>query len=132
MSGLKQNNAGSVAGYGHYHKYYTIDLSASQYWAMRVPVDCEFFGIVGGTVALTGLMIDDADDAATTGTTSTAVVDAQSRTLEADTELPMQPVKAGHVIRLKSATNLGTLVFVLEGNNLPALAGLDTAVQAAA
>lgn len=121
----------------HSHKFYTWDLTTKVYFCMRIPANCELLALHGATVALTGWQIDDipaegSDVPAVEGTDAEDVDADYAAAVGANTSLPAREVTPGQVLRIKSATNIGTLTLILFGKDLPAIGDLETEDEAVA
>lgn len=115
---------------------YSIDWSANEYVAIRVPDGARLFILKSLTVALSGLQFDPAGTAI--GTDKTSLVAAQAWAIATDGipsgGIPFE-VSPGMIIRLASASNLGTVEFAfggtMTGNSpLPALGSLTVVTDA--
>jgi hypothetical protein len=129
-------SSGAMAVEGQ--RNYSVDWSANEYVAILVPVGARLFILKSLTVALSGLQFDPVGTAI--GTTKASLVAAQAWAVATDGlpagGLPFE-VQPGMIIRLASASNLGTVEFAFGGSmneseSLPALAGLTVVTDAVA
>lgn len=117
QGGMKQGDPGAV-GMGVKHRYYTF-TGSKPLAAFRIPEKCCTVGIVKISTATKVQMA--AYQAALT--TPPAMVDASAATVAADGSMVSRPVKPGEIFVFEhddGTTNIGTVTFVLEGDELPA------------
>lgn len=137
MTGFAQVLPGGGAMAVEGQRNYVVDWSANEYVAIKVPEGARLFILKSLTVALSGLQFDPVGTAI--GTTKASLVAAQAWAVATDGlplgGLPVE-VTPGMIIRLMSASNLGTIEFAFGGAMnaqlaMPALGSLTIVTDAA-
>lgn len=116
-TGIKVDRSGRPATAGETHRYYKFDVGSTQTsLSVQVPAGAHWFGLEG----------NEYDLALEVHTAARGAVNTLDSRLPvaADSKRAMAPVKPGEWINLtvtgEGATNLGELVLIFEGEDLPA------------